>query len=406
MGKRVLSVMCVVVLTVLAQACSHTSSSAGKDVRLAGKKGGRKVTQAELQQDVQRFSSELTADLVDAMTPLRQSPDPAVRNAATRQLLVYGSSALEIATEPMPEVSLLDMMVFVALSRDTLETYWVPKVYGDVGKPVLAAMTNGQQRLWVIAQKVMSPEQENMVLATVRAWRQQNPKLVAVESVRFTDFSIAAGRISQEEAANTGGLMSTVKAVTQTADQALLLGERAVFLAHRMPFLLRLQAAVGTHEVLGDLDAQLATAQEVMEDANDMRPLIQDLVTLVEKSMGAVEQTHDLVDAVTPFLPQRAPGETETQYQGLIEQANELARRSQRILTQLESLAPGGDQDLAARLDHLARRWTILGLLAGVLLIVLFWTGYYVARRADGRRTRVMRDERSAPRDDGRPPVH
>jgi hypothetical protein len=43
-----------------------------------------------------------------------------------------------------------------------------------------------------------------------------------------------------------------VKVAARTANQALLLSERALFLVHRLPFLWRLQARLAAREMLSD----------------------------------------------------------------------------------------------------------------------------------------------------------
>jgi hypothetical protein len=91
------------------------------------------VLQAELQQDIQRFATKFTARVLDALAPLQSSPHPEVREAAMRQMLLYSASALDIATEPQPELGLLDMIVFVTLSRRIVDIYWAPKVFGEKG---------------------------------------------------------------------------------------------------------------------------------------------------------------------------------------------------------------------------------------------------------------------------------
>ena len=90
------------------------------------------VTQAELQQDIERFASGFMDQVAEAGAPLGQAPDPALREAATRQVLLYGSSILDIATGSIPEVNLLDMIVFVRLSHDALqEQHWVAEAPWD-----------------------------------------------------------------------------------------------------------------------------------------------------------------------------------------------------------------------------------------------------------------------------------
>jgi hypothetical protein len=53
-----------------------------------------------------------------------------------------------------------------------------------------------------------------------------------------------------------------VKSAAQSANQALALTERALFLVHRLPFLWRIQARVGASEILSDSLATLTQGPE------------------------------------------------------------------------------------------------------------------------------------------------
>src|SRR5262245_42986275 len=71
------------------------------------------VPEFELQQELQRFTTQFADRITQATDVLEQSPRAEVRDEALRKNLLYVSSAMEIATGPFPEVSLLDMIVFI-----------------------------------------------------------------------------------------------------------------------------------------------------------------------------------------------------------------------------------------------------------------------------------------------------
>src|SRR5688572_28625956 len=105
--------------------CAHTTPTRGHEVQVRGR--GRAVNEVELQQDVQRFTARLMASTHNAAYPISQSFDPAQRMEALRLLLVWQSSALDITMGPVPAVNLLDMIVFVSLSRSVFDRYWLPE---------------------------------------------------------------------------------------------------------------------------------------------------------------------------------------------------------------------------------------------------------------------------------------
>ncbi len=211
----------------------------------------------ELQQELQRFVTQFTDRITQATATLERSLRPSIRDEALEKNLLYVSSAMEIATGPTAEINLLDMIVFVRLSRTVLERHWIPELYGEEGADLVEVFARSERELWSVAERAMSPEQREQLAALIEAWLAENRAQVRVEGVRLADFSAAAGAAS-ERALQARGLLSSVKKATQAANLALLLSERVLFLFNRMPFLWRLQARLGAREMLGDAVAQLS----------------------------------------------------------------------------------------------------------------------------------------------------
>ena len=387
------TLVCVAVL-LLSSGCLEATSAGDRDTRLKGDQEGEPVLQSELQQDVQRFTGQFMDRLADATEPLAQDEDPGVRRAAQHFVLLDMSAALDIATGPLPEINVLDMLVYLTLEIDVLERYWVPEVFGKKGQPLTDAFVDSEQKMWTIAAKVMRPAQEQELRATIREWQNRHPNQNRVEAVRFTDFSARAGEVAAERARHASGLLGSVKGATQAADQALLLADRALFLVHRMPFLIRLQARVGVQESISDtlfrfkdwkgLDALLAQVPQ-------MRPLVQEMSGLVANSEGAMREGRLLAQSLDPLLsyattPSVAEdGTTTTRLNAAIDASNRLADKTLRIVTDLQQLtaASGGDplQVVTERIDGMVRRWILYLAALGAAWALFFWTGYYLVKR-------------------------
>ena len=216
------------------------------------------LPEMELHQELQRFTTRFTDRITQAMEVLERSSRPGVRDEALRKNLLYVSSAMDLATGPIAEVNLLDMMVFVRLSGKVIETYWIPEVYGERGADLAAVFATSEEELSAIAQQVLTFAQREQLTRLVDEWLAENPSQIRVEGVRLADFSAAAGRAEAERARQAKGLLSSMKTATRTANQALLLSERGLFLFHRLPSIWRLQARLGAREMLGDAVAQLS----------------------------------------------------------------------------------------------------------------------------------------------------
>ena len=214
----------------------------------------------ELQQEMQRFATQFTDRITQATETLEESSQrPIVRHEALRKNLRYIAAALEIATGPTAEINLVDMIVFVRLSRAVLERHWIPELYGDDGAELAHIFARSEAELDAVAVGTLSQAQRDELTALIDEWLVENPRQFRVEGIRFSDFAAAAGLAGARE---VKGLLSSVKTATRAANQALLLSERVLFLVNRMPSLWRLQARLGAREMLDDAVTELSRGPE------------------------------------------------------------------------------------------------------------------------------------------------
>ena len=211
----------------------------------------------ELQDALQRFTTQFTDRVTQAMEGLELSSQARVRDEALRKNLLYVSSALEIASGLDPEVNLLDMVVFIHLSRATLEKHWIPVVYRERGADVAEVFAKSEQELQALAEQALTRAQHTQVMNVVDTWLAENPQQIRVEGIRLADFARTAGSAAAERAMQTRGLLSSVSTASRAANQALLLTERGLFLLHRMPSVWRLQARLAARDVVSDVATQL-----------------------------------------------------------------------------------------------------------------------------------------------------
>jgi hypothetical protein len=207
----------------------------------------------KLEQDLQRYANQFVETVTQALRELERSPTREVSDAALYRNLLYASAAVDIATGPFPEVNLLDMLVFVRLSRSVVDGYWVPRVYGaEAGRALAETFAAAERDLWELAATVLDAARRAEVTSLIDDWRTAWPNQIRVEGIRLTDFSVVAGEAARDRVERARGLLASVKSASQSADRALLLAERAMFLTHRLPALLRLQARLAAREIISD----------------------------------------------------------------------------------------------------------------------------------------------------------
>jgi hypothetical protein len=372
------------------------------------------VNQIELQEHVERFAGILMERTAQALEPLTQAPVSSssvsvsvpkrVRYLARRQVALYYTSIVDLATGRFPETNLLDMLVFVELCRGTVEDYWAPEVFGEPGRDLAEALAQSQRDLEELMTSLVGPTHVESVRSLVEAWRRENPKQRRVEMVRIFGVSETVGKLATEREKATEGILSSVKSATSAADQALLLSERLLFLATRMPFVVRWQARVGADEVMDEGFASLGEVDATLDHA---KPLLADASTLVARSGEAIKDCRGLVDSIRPLL-EKKEGE-DLRVEQLLTKANHLVDethvlvkdvgnvertlstaervtdKSATLLEGTRALLPQSEV-ATERVDVLVRRSLSYAALAGGFLVTLFWGGYIAATRLGDRK--------------------
>lgn len=229
------------------------------------------MSQVEIQRQIERFTAKFIDDLTQAADALHKT-DTDEQQRVLRRVLLYASSALDIASGPQPEMNVLDMLVFVTLSRRSLEGCWLADLMGDGGHGLIAVFAEFERHIWDISDDIMDGSQQHQLRELIRAWGVAHTDHARVEWVRFDDISIRDDSASHDHARTARGLLRSIQLAAQTADQALLLGERALFITRRLPAVLRLHARVGAHEMLNDV-GHLSSVQAQLAANADLRPL-------------------------------------------------------------------------------------------------------------------------------------
>jgi hypothetical protein len=375
-------------------------NGATRDVRLnSAKHQGAPVTQAELRESIERFTGQFLDRVSDAIKNMDDHEKPEQLQSALHQGTVYASSALDIATGSLPELNLLDMLVFVSLSRWVLERYWEPNVFGERAQPLIAAFASSERTLSEMSESILTDTQRSQVIELIEGWKEAHPGQVRVEWVRFQDFSFHSGQVAREQERRAAGMLGNLRSAAQTADQAVGLAERGLFLANRLPSLIRMQARLGVMETIDDSMRKLQDVNALVGSAPKIRPLVNDTSQLATNATAAAHEGRMLFDALEPLLrslqiirpegeeAKLAPTIELAKVEKLLDTSNQLTDRSLALTREVRTLVDSGDavhaaNQLGARADSLMRRWLGYLVLLGAAWAVFFWGGYYIAKRA------------------------
>lgn len=347
--------------------------------------GKPSVSQSELQDDIQRFTSVLISRIVQTMEDIQNDKPANLQEEITRRTLLYLSNAFDIVTGSDPAVSLLDMIVFVRLNREVIHDYLIPEVYGDAGKTLLNDFLKSEEELWDIAAKVMTDEQKRKLIAVIEQWRKENPEQIRVESVRINDFSVLTGSAALERTQQARGLLSSVKSAVVSVDQALLIAEQALYLGQRMPFLLRMHVRLGVMELLTVMESQSTNVEALIDASQGIRPLLHDASMLVDRVIVSADEAKKLLMEVQPLIAYLQEENVDPEdLKQILSASNSLVEKVSYILNDLQKIAEQNTTDpvtyTAKRIDLLTRRIVLYLIVLGVAWALLGWGGYIIVR--------------------------
>ena len=236
---------------------------------------------AELQTDLQRYADEFAARTIEALDAYAQSVGTAeARSRVLRWKLTVNSALLTIVTGPNPQTNLIDVLALATLTRKSLERLGEEINSSPAFERLLEVSRNLEGYAWVhLAAKAFTAEQQQELRDFLERWWEMNP---AEHPVFFARPTESRALISQTEqgAARPGSVFSLVgldpmaglDPAVREVTRSRLLAERVMFMAQRVPFLLRWHFELLTEELLSDelLVGVLTNTAHLAESAERM----------------------------------------------------------------------------------------------------------------------------------------
>lgn len=250
-GLLALTLICISLLgcaTVSSQPSSQEVTvapiGAGAETRPAV---GRQQLEAEVMRYADRYSASMS---LEADRIREKATTPKLLWFATGWKLACQQAVLEIAVGPNAVENLLDMMVLTSLTRQELETYWVPEVLGDeLGQGLLKTSRRLEDEIWDRSKRVLTPEQQNDLRILLKEWDEQNPDQHYFWGIRLAGFTDQRA-LDLQRVQESGGLLNEIQQTRATAVEMQKFGERVLYYLQRAPNLTRLQAEFGLIESL------------------------------------------------------------------------------------------------------------------------------------------------------------
>lgn len=250
------------------------------------------MTREELEDHVRRFADRYITRVALAANHVRNESDDAdLVTLAQRWKAVSYTTIVDIAIGPNAVTNLLDMMTVTRLSRILMESYWVPEVFGpEFGEGFLQAYIDLEADIWLIADDVLTQEQQQELKDLIDEYHAKNPDQIYPWYVKMSDFS---GQRAASLAAvqQSGGMLQEVARAREAAEEIQAFGERVLFYLQRAPMITSAEFGTGASDVL--------RGPEMARTLDDMNRF----VTAVERITATAEALPEArLEAIEQFM--------------------------------------------------------------------------------------------------------
>jgi hypothetical protein len=281
--------------------------------------------------------------------------------------LVLSSSIVAIAMQPDAVDALGDLLTFTTLTADAQRNAAMGKEADSYEARLLRALEQNDADAWRVAERWVNEPTRIAFRERILSYQGSRRSAAAVAFVRLGDVK-RGGSTSVE---SDSGLFDSLHAATQQMDQTRMLAERSLFLAQRIPFLMRLQAEVYTGNALATKEAQQTQAQ-----LEQMSAIMERVSTMLA---GMAQQiAHERAASLNDLF-----GHIETERRASLEQVQQIVSGErqaaiEQATTAIDAQRKGILGDLLKVSDSASRAgsaWVGTALLVGSVLILLLLAG-------------------------------
>lgn len=238
---------------------AHAGSAIAQDEDDTKALRDQKAIQAMLIGFADKYLSTLTQ--ISHEIAASEPANPELRATIHAYKLNSARSALEIATGPNPGIALIDMLVFARLQRLSMQDPRWPEFTDTQRQRIVASLKNLEYDIWDSAGRYLSVDEESELKELIERWRRKNPDIRYVFYIRFDDFAVNRLDSTLADKVRKGGFLVDVSDVSRSADEAILLAERAMQMTNRLPLLLSWEIETLFYRLATSIEARQALDQ-------------------------------------------------------------------------------------------------------------------------------------------------
>ena len=250
-------------IAILSAAFLVSCATLTQPVRAATPASEKQRTEADVQALVMQMSDEYIAGIAEATYLMSDDlrADPRGRMLIQSFLRNGVGAALDIGAGPNPNVALLDMLVLSSLQVWAFEKNWIKAgINLELAGDAIRRLKEAKEQTWQTGAQILTREQLDSVTQLIDAWIAANPNRTVVSLVRFDDFTDSRRLPNANQRETAHALLVNLDDVTESVDQARLLGERALWFAGRYPYVLGEQSELTFYRIADQPEFKNAVA--------------------------------------------------------------------------------------------------------------------------------------------------
>jgi hypothetical protein len=242
----------MVALTISA-ACGGGPGVATQALPSLGGPAGSTGTVADLRKELLAFAHRAMGELARASEAALLVDSTATTRAFVHALQAdVASASLALAVEPDAESAIKDLMVTISTRRSHL-TEAAPKAVTPATLSSLGSSLEGLENdIWQVGSQFFAPAELQALEARVELWERADMDKAPSGVVRVADLPGSGGPGMGK------GLFAPLDEATRQLESSVMLGERFLFLAERLPVISLWQAEAMTWEILASPESQRA----------------------------------------------------------------------------------------------------------------------------------------------------
>jgi hypothetical protein len=215
-----------------------------------------------------------------------ESPTPAARAQAGRNLASAATAVYSIATEQHPLLAISDMAVLVTLRRIVLERYWITFIPERLRPRAIEEAQVVEAEVWALAERYLTPVQVSELRAEIAAWVEANPSQNFVNRIRLGDLAARTATEHKGQSSGTSSLFSLlmidplagIDPARREIEQTRMMAERVFFFMKRMPQLLAWQTEQVAYEFAAtpEADKTFSATEDFARTARELSRFMED----------------------------------------------------------------------------------------------------------------------------------